>query len=60
MKNTESSKLSLTIGALVLFAALYVSIAWMAFQWRNPKSNEMSFWRHLPSVLMFEKLDEYQ
>ena len=57
-KNDDSVPIFICCAALA--AILYFAAAWIAFQWRNPKSNEMSFWRHLPSVLTFEKLDEYQ
>ena len=44
----------------LLAVLLYVGIAWEVFQWRNPKSNEMSFYRHFWSVVTLEKLEKYQ
>ena len=47
--------------SITLFAVLlYIGIAWAVFQWRNPKSNEMSFYRHFWSVVTLEKLEKYQ
>jgi lipoprotein signal peptidase len=47
--------------SIALFAVLlYVGIAWMVFQWQNPKSNEMSLYRHFWSVVTLEKLEKYQ
>lgn len=47
--------------SIALFAVLlYVGISWAVFQWRNPKSNEMSFYRHFWSVVTMEKLEKYQ
>ena len=47
--------------SIALFAVLlYVGIAWGVFQWRNPKSNEMSFYRHFWSVVTMEKMEKYQ
>ena len=47
--------------SIALFAVLlYVVIAWVVFQWRNPKSNEMSFYRHFWSVVTLEKMEKYQ
>lgn len=47
--------------SIALFAMLlYVNIAWAVFQWRNPKSNEMSFYRHFWSVVTLDKLEKYQ
>lgn len=48
----------LSIALLAVF--LYFGIAWAVFQWRNPKSNEMSFYRHFWSVVTLEKLEKYQ
>lgn len=46
------------LGALAL--AVWIGIAWMVFEWRNPLCNEMAFYRHLPSVLLFKRLPQYQ
>lgn len=47
--------------SIALFAVLlYVGIAWAVFQWINPTSNEMSFYRHFWSVVTLEKLEKYQ
>jgi len=46
--------------ALVAFLMLYQAIAWTAFQWRNPLSNEMSFYRNFLDVITWKKLPEYQ
>lgn len=47
---------SLLIGALIL----YVAVAWPSFQWRNPKANQMSFYRDFTSVMTWRRLPEYQ
>lgn len=41
-------------------AAIYLGIAWAAFQWRNPLANRMSFYRDFGAVVRFEKMPEYQ
>lgn len=45
---------------LQIAALIYMLAAWAAFQWRNPKSNEMSFYRHFWSVMTWQKLPEYE
>jgi hypothetical protein len=46
--------------AIFTGAVLYVSFAFTVFQWRNPTSNSMSFFRDFGSVAMFKKLPQYQ
>jgi hypothetical protein len=46
--------------AFVVIAPLYTSIAFAVFQWRNPLSNEMSFYRDFVEVITWQKLPEYQ
>ena len=46
--------------ALLVIAALYMAVAWPVFQWRNPLSNEMSFFRNFIDVVKWEKLPEFQ
>jgi len=46
--------------ALVISALLYQTVAWGVFQWRNPLSNEMSFYRNFLDVATWKKLPEYQ
>lgn len=45
---------------LIVIPALYLFAAWMGFQYRNPKANQMSFYRDFVSVIRWEKLEEYQ
>lgn len=57
----KHSKSITPIGMTMFFiVAIYLAIAWMAFQWRNPKCNEMAFYRHLWSVVTWKKLPTYQ
>jgi hypothetical protein len=48
--------------AATLFGAalLYLVSAWLVFQWRNPKANQMSFFRDFKAVVMWQKLERYQ
>ncbi len=39
---------------------MYVAVAFMVFQWRNPLANRMSIYRDFLAVVRFEKLDCYQ
>ena len=41
-------------------ALLYVIVAWFVFQWRNPLSNEMAFFREFVDVVTWQTLVEYQ
>lgn len=56
--NAEYS--STVLSDLFIAAVLYIVMAWGAFEWRNPKCNEMAFIRHFPSVMTFKRLPEYQ
>jgi len=60
-KPPPRSHKTLTV-VLVLFtlALLYQTIAWAVFQWRNPLSNEMSYFRNFVDVATWQKLPEYQ
>ena len=46
--------------ASAITIAVFILLAWAAFQWRNPMSNEMSFYRHFGEVVTFQNLPEYQ
>lgn len=49
------------IGLVLLSLAFgYVYLAWMTFQWANPKANEMSFFRDFMSVMTWQVMEEYQ
>jgi hypothetical protein len=41
-------------------ALVYLAVAFIAFQARNPKCNRVAAWCHFDSVLHFEKLEQYQ
>jgi hypothetical protein len=58
MKKNSVSFPYLEIALCAVF--LYVGIAWAAFQWRNPTSNQMSFYRDFWSVITWEQMDKYQ
>ncbi len=47
------------ICGVVLFG-LYVSLSWFIFEWKNPLCNELAFYKHFPSVLVWERLPQYQ
>jgi hypothetical protein len=38
----------------------YMNVAYFIFQWRNPKANEISFYRNFVDVVSFRKLEQYQ
>lgn len=65
-KTTESTAdavwrwLRCLVMAFVVIALLYPSIAFAVFQWRNPLSNDMSFFRDFVEVITWQKLPEYQ
>lgn len=65
MKTTETKPLRAVplqrlVMALFVMGALYLAVAWPVFQWRNPLSNEMSFFRNFADVVTWKKLPEYQ
>jgi len=65
MKTSETKPLRAVplqrlVMALLVIGALYMSVAWPVFQWRNPLSNEMSFFRNFGDVVTWKKLPEYQ
>ena len=41
-------------------ALLYVSVAWMTFQHRNPKANNMSLCRDFMQVMTWQVMKVYQ
>jgi len=44
----------------VLAVMLYIAAAWMTFQYRNPKANQMSFYRDFRAVITWQTLETYQ
>lgn len=46
--------------AIVLFVFGWLGIASKAWAWRNPKANQMTFWREMPAPMLFRKLEKYQ
>lgn len=55
-------KYTLMLYALILAmgAAVYIAVSWAAFQWRNPLSNEMSFYRNFIDVVTWQRVPGYQ
>lgn len=58
-KITETAS-TLALMLITLITVIYLSIAFAVFQWKNPLSNEMSFYRDFKSVITMQKLDKYQ
>jgi len=59
--NEPSSPLTHKIAlALIALAIAFYLVAFMAFQWRNPKANSMSFFRDFVSIIAFQRIQEYQ
>jgi len=54
---TALEKLLLTVG---IAGAIYITLAWPVFQFRNPKCNEMGFYRHFIQVVTYQKIEKYQ
>jgi hypothetical protein len=52
--------LELLAALLALIAIPYIAIAGIAWEWRNPTANKMTFWTEFPSVVTFKKLPKYQ
>lgn len=49
------------VGAIVISQiAFYSIVLFPIFQWRNPKANEMSFFRDFQSIVLLKKLEKYQ
>lgn len=48
----------LGFAGIILF--FYLSLACWIFQIRNPKANDYAWIRHIPDVVTFEKLEQYQ
>lgn len=46
-----------TIGAIILS---YFAVSWMAFQYRNPKANRMTFYSEFTSVVTWKTLRRFQ
>jgi len=47
----------------LIFAAIlvvYIGIAGITWQVRNPKANQMTFWTHFVDAIKFKKLDKFQ
>lgn len=59
MKKLYSNVIPL-ICALIILASGYHSLAFMVWQWRNPKANEMTFYTHYVDVVTWKKLPEFQ
>ena len=38
----------------------YLVASWMVFQYRNPKANEMSFYRDFIEVITWQQMGKYQ
>lgn len=51
---------SISLAAVAIALILYLGVATTAWQWRNPKANQMTFWKEMPAPLRFEKLEKYQ
>ena len=60
MKNFRERLFIVGLIVGIIIPPLYIKTAWSVFQWRNPKANQMTFYRELPAVLAFRKLDKYQ
>lgn len=54
---TALERLLLAVG---ITGAIYITLAWPVFQWRNPKCNEMGFYRHFIQVMTYQKMEVYQ
>lgn len=50
----------LTVILTVIPIALYIGIALMVFEYRNPLSNKMSLFRHFKAVMTFKTMNVYQ
>lgn len=46
--------------SLVLCFIVYLFIAGITFQFRNPTANNAACWIHIVDVLSFNKLDKFQ
>ena len=44
----------------VFAVMLYIAAAWITFQYRNPKANQMSFYRDFRAVITWQTLERYQ
>lgn len=55
---TSSPPLIITIPLLIVL--LYSAAAWMTFQARNPKANNMTFWTEFPAVMTWKELPRFQ
>jgi len=45
---------------LVVIVSGFLFVAWLRFQYANPKANSMSFWREFRQVVTFQVLEKYQ
>jgi len=45
---------------IVMLFLIYMAIARLTFQYRNPLANEMSLYRNFSDVMTWKKLPEYQ
>lgn len=58
--NLELKFIHILINVVVTLGILTYIVLWATFQWRNPKSNEMSFFRNFSDIVMMKKLDKFQ
>jgi hypothetical protein len=49
----------LVLGVLIP-VLMYVVVAGIAWQFRNPLANRATFWTHLPEALTFQKMPYFQ
>jgi len=56
----DKSKAWFIIAALVSAILGLYTVAFLVFQWRNPKANSMTFYREPISIITFQKMDRYQ
>ena len=55
-----NSKAAIVIQVILFVVMAFYGVAFMVFQWRNPKANTMTFYREPGAVIRFAKLDKYQ
>lgn len=59
-KPTPKDIILCVLAVAFLACSLYMGIAWGVFQWRNPKANQMSYFRDFVSVVTWRRVPNYQ
>lgn len=46
--------------AIMIFITVAHAMMFAAWQWRNPKANQMTFYTHYVDMMTFKKVPEFQ